>query len=227
MNLNEYATYIGEILAAGAIIKAGYDKAVKEYRARYHSGLYNYIKDKNTYKKDIELMLQDYMDKLGADKVYLYNLKVNLKPRGVTDYKLEGVSMVTKMGVENDLGVWEDRSLGDFNGLAVELFKQEDNTLILQPNDCNNCDTNCVLSKYCPATEYDLFQRALQAQGAYYQLTGVILEHSFFGRPLGIIGADYLHEVSKETLAEKLVIFRELANEIYYATVKKSNKKRG
>jgi len=222
MNLNEYAAYIGEILAVGAIIKAGYDKAVKEYRARYHSGLYNYIKDKNTYKKDIELMLQDYMDKLGADKVYLYNLKVNLKPRGVTDYKLEGVSMVTKMGVENDLAVWEGRSLGDFNGLAVELFKQKDNTLILQPNICNNCDTNCVLSKYCPTTEYDLFQRALKAQGVYYQLNGVILEHSFFGRPLGIIGADYLHEVSKDQIVSKIDVFKSLINELYYVTVNKS-----
>lgn len=222
MNLNEYTTYIGEILAAGAIIKAGYDKAVKEYRTRYHSGLYNYIKDKNTYKKDIELMLQDYMHKLGADKVYLYNLKVNLKPRGVTDYKLEGVSMVTKMGVENDLAVWEGRSLGDFNGLAVELFKQEDNTLILQPNICNNCDTNCVLSKYCPASDYDLFQRALKAQGVYYQLNGVILEHSFFGRPLGIIGVDYLHEVSKDQILSKIDEFKSLINELYYVTVRKS-----
>lgn len=222
MNLNEYATYIGEILAAVAIIKAGYDKAVKEYRARYRSGLCNYIKDKEAYNKHIVVMLQDYMEKLGADKVYLYNLKVNLKPRGVTDYKLEGISMVTKLGVENDLEIWNDRSLGDFNGLAVELFKKEDKILILQPNNCNNCDTNCVLSKYCPATEYDLFQRALQAQGVYYQLTGVILEHSFFGRPLGIIGADYLHEVSKDQIVSKIDVFKSLINELYYVTVRKS-----
>lgn len=222
MNLNDYATYIGEILAAGAIIKAGYDKAVKEYRARYRSGLYNYIKNKEAYNKIIEVILQDYMEKLGADKVYLYNLRVNLKPREVTDYKLEGISMVTKMGVENDLEVWNDRSLGDFNGLAVELFKQKDKTLILQPNNCNNCDTNCVLSQYCPATKYDLFQRALQAQGVYYQLTGVILEHSFFGRPLGIIGADYLHEVSKDQIVSKINEFKNLINELYYGTVRKS-----
>lgn len=222
MNLNDYATYIGEILAAGAIIKAGYDKAVKEYRARYRSGLYNYIKNKEAYNKNIEVILQDYMEKLGADKVYLYNLRVNLKPKGVTDYKLEGISMVTKMGVENDLAVCEDRSLGDFNGLAVELFKQKDKILILQPNNCNNCDTNCVLSEYCPKIGYELFQRSLQAQGVYYQLTGVILEHSFFGRPLGIIGADYLHEVSKDQLVSKTDEFKSLMNELYYVTVRKS-----
>jgi len=140
MNLSEYASYIGELLAAGAIIKAGYDKAVKEYRARYHSGLYSYVKNKDDYKKDIELLLQDYMGKLSADKVYLYNLRTNLSPRGVTDYKLEGVSMVTKIGVENDLSVWENTSLGDFNGLAIELFKQRDRILVLQPEACKSCD---------------------------------------------------------------------------------------